>query len=171
MDFVCIEKTACIVYTLQMHYKSMYVQVFACMPGFKAECMEVCMYVSMYVCTRVFVYLCLCPCITVPGRQPVWRGGRVRLCMCVFVCVWSRCAWPPRTACCPSVLPSVCRLRPRSANSTTPWQEDPGERDAERRGEEWKESERWRIGGRGGGGEGVRLERREGGEGDYKAGG
>lgn len=78
--------------------------------------------------------------------------------MCVFVCVWSRCAWPPRTACCPSVLPSVCRLRPRSANSTTPWQEDPGERDAERRGEGWKESERWRVGGREGGARGVRLE-------------
>lgn len=99
-------------------------------------CKYVCMYVYMYVCTCICVYLCLCPCSTVPGRQTVWRGGRVGLCMCVCLCVflrvWSRCAWPPCAACCPSVLPSVCRLCPRSANSTTLRQEDPGERDAER---------------------------------------
>lgn len=68
------------------------------------------------------------------------------VCMCARVCVWSRCAWPPCAACCPSVLPSVCRLRPRSASSTAPWQEDPGERDAERRREGLKKREKERAG-------------------------
>lgn len=116
----------------------------------------------------VLVFVSLYHRATVPGRQTVWRGGRVGLCVCVCacLCVWSRCAWPPCAACCPSVLPSVCRLRPRSANSTAPRQEDPGERDAERQGEGWKETERQRDGGeeeRGGRAEGGAEGREKGG--------
>lgn len=106
----------------------------------------------MYTCVSV----CICVCVPVSpchcARQAVRRVGRVGLCVCVCVCmcarvcVWSRCAWPPCAACCPSVLPSVCRLRPRSASSTAPWQEDPGERDAERRREGLKKREKERAG-------------------------
>ena len=105
--------------------------------------------VSVYIC--VCVPVSLCHCARQAGCVAWWqsRALYVCVCVCVFVCVWcvcvcvwSRCAWPPCAACCPSVLPSVCRLRLCSANSTTPWQEDPGERDAERQGEGWKERER-----------------------------
>lgn len=73
-----------------------------------------------------------CHSATVPGSPAVWRGGCA---LCVCLCAWSRCAEPPCAACCPSVLPSVCRLRPRFANSTAPQQEDPGERDVVRQRE------------------------------------
>lgn len=110
-------------------------------------------FTTEYMCVRMseFVYLCLCPCKIVLRRQAgcVLRWHSKALYVCVFVCVWSRCAWPPCTACCPSVHPSVCRLCPRSANSTTPWKEDPGEWDAERWGEGWKVSKRRREGGGG----------------------
>lgn len=96
-----------------------------------------CMYgmherISLLCC--VCVPVSWCHSATVPGSPAVWRGGCA---LCVCLCAWSRCAEPPCAACCPSVLPSVCRLRPRFANSTAPQQEDPGERDVER----WRESE------------------------------
>lgn len=117
--------------------------------GFTTECC---------VCERV--NLCICFCVPVKLSQEGKQAGCVlrwhskALYVCVYVCVWSRCAWPPCTACCPSVHPSVCRLCPRSANSTTPWQEDPREWDAERWGERWKVSKRQRGGRREGGREG-----------------
>jgi len=133
-------------------------------------CQYACMHVCMYLCLCVFVFVSLYHC----ARQAVWRGGRA-LCVCVCVCVWSRCAWPPCAACCPSVLPSVCRLRPRSANSTTPQRERPRREGCwETEGRDGKKSERW-MEGRKEEEEGERMGAsgrgwREEGEGDYKAG-
>lgn len=107
--------------------------------------LNVCKYVCINECLCVFVFVSLYHCARQAGSVMRWQSKALYVCLCV----WSRCAWPPHTACCPSVLPSVCRLRPRFANRTTPLQEDPGERDAERWGEGWTESERCRVGGGG----------------------
>lgn len=104
-----------------------------------------CMY-RMHVHISLPVRICVCVPVSwyhsaiVPGSPAVWRGGCAP---CVCLCAWSRCAEPPCAACCPSVLPSVCRLRPRFANSTTPQQEDPGERDVERRRESEAKRGKW----------------------------
>lgn len=121
-------------------------------------------YVCINECLCVFVFVSLNHCARQAGSVMRWQSKALYVCLCV----WSRCAWPPHTACCPSVLPSVCRLRPRFANRTTPLQEDPGERCWEMRGgmdrkremegrRRWGREKRWRE------------EQIEEGEGDYKA--
>lgn len=110
--YMILEINVCVLYWLVVQ---IHVQFYVC----ASVCMHrwICswMYASMYVYMRVFVYLCLCPCKTVPGRQAgcVTRWQSKALYVCVSVCVEQVCLAAPHSLlpiCAPVCVPPAPTL-------------------------------------------------------------